>query len=521
MYEQFGDRFASVEEVQEVSTEVNLKNNEAAGAGLPLMSDAENVWVDDSDSHSLIIGGSGSKKNRLIIFLIVYLLAQHNENILISDPKGETLARTGNFLKKQGYKLRIIDLRHAGRRGDFWNPLILAFRHYKAGRIDEAQEMFADFVNTIAAQQKATTNDIFWAEIASALAMGILLVLAECATEDEMNVGSFASLCSQDNEELLEKLAAKLPHDSIAAINLKGVLSSPEKTKQSIYATLFGMVSMFINQKNLITALSNSTFELEDATKEKTAIFIITPDEKSTYNFVVSLMVKQLYQVLIAKAQENNDLKLKIRFNFVLDEMCNIPQIPDFTNMISAGRSRNIRFFLVIQSLHQLQAKYGEDETQTIIGNCSNLVYLHSRELPLLKMLSELCGERYLSDGSTRPLITPSQLQRLDKQKGEALIFCGRLYPYVTSFPDIDEYEMFKGYSPMVADEVHPEPSKMFSLKQVYDEIYCGIRPIPFTEKKEENYIEKFKSSQKDFEEKDQLAKMLEQRFGELFGDVS
>ena len=103
--------------------------------------------------------------------------------------------------------------------------------------------------------------------------------------------------------------------------------------------------------------------------------------------------------------------------------------------MISAARSRNIRFYLVIQSLNQLKSKYGDD-ADTIRGNCNDWVFLTSREVELLTVLQTLCGE--VEKGV--PLITVSQLQRLDKQKGEALILCERLYPYIAHLADIDEY---------------------------------------------------------------------------------
>lgn len=514
MLAQFGDRFASPEEVKDHSVKIDLGSDDPGGAGLPLMSDGKKVYACNDDTHSLIIGGSGSKKNRLFIFPLIHLLAKNSENLCVYDPKGENLARTGSYLKLLGYRLIVMDFRHCGKRGDFWNPLWLAYKKYISGQKNKANELFADFINAIAEKQRETTNDAFWPESAAALAAGIILLMAECAEPEEVNVASFARMCCQDNTEALEELASKIPENSIAGINLRGVKTAPEKTKMSIYISLFGMIAMFINQRDLVTSLSNSTFDIEDIAKEKTAVFIITPDEKSTYNFIVSLFVKQAYSVLIEQAQESEGLKLKTRFNFILDELCNVPKIPDFTNMISAARSRNIRFFIAIQGLRQLQSKYGNDEAQTIIGNCSNIAYLHSRELPLLEMLSKMCGEKYLSDGTTRPLITPSQLQRFSKDKGEVLIFTGRLFPYVTELPDIDEYEMFKGYPLMEAEPSTPREAEVMSLEKLIDDINCGIRPIPFTEEKKEEPLFAGELEKVDLE----IPKELEKKFNELFG---
>lgn len=485
-YEGIGARFAKREEIRKAGTEVILESQAQQGAGLPLFGDIRKVYVADDDTHSLIIGGSGSKKNRLLIFLTIYLLAKNGENIVINDPKGESLARTGHFLKEQGYKIRVIDMRHIAQRGDFWNPLMLGYEYYQKGERDKAGELFSDFIDAISADQRKTTNDAFWPSIASALATFLIRLAANTAEPDEMNVGTFARMCALDSMEEVEKLARILPDNSIEAINLKGVLAGAERTKMSVYITLFSMVSRFLNQENLTAALSDSSFDIKELATKKSALFIITPDEKSNYNFVISMMVKQLYQVLVAQAQEREDVKLERRVNFILDEFCNAPRIKDFRNMISAARSRNIRFFLVVQSLHQLIATYGESEAHNIIGNCNNIAFLHSRELPLLKMLSELCGARELSDGRMRALITEAEMQRLSKEKGEILYLVGRLHPFVSQLPDIDEFDIFKGYPVMQAPKSRPRPARIMSVKKLVEDVFTGARPIPFSEPEKE-----------------------------------
>ncbi len=123
--------------------------------------------------------------------------------------------------------------------------------------------------------------------------------------------------------------------------------------------------------------------------------------------------------------------------NFILDEFSSLPAISDFPQMISASRSRNIRFILVVQSKHQLTQRYKE-ETDTIMSNCTNWMFLTSREIELLKELSELGGTTGSNNGK---LISVSWLQHLDKEKGECLILSGRKYPYVAVLPDIDAYD--------------------------------------------------------------------------------
>lgn len=520
MYEQFGDRFSTSEEVRMVNDEVSLKDNSFGIAGLPLMSDTENVVIDNSDSHSLIIGGSGSGKNRRLLFLLVYLIANAGENAVICDPKGETYARTAEYCRAKGYKVRVLDFRHPGKRGDFWNPMSLILKHKQEGKTDEMQEDIADIANILAAPQRRTTNDVFWVEMATPLLIGLNHILIDSADIAEVNIGSLARMCSLDSISIIEQLAEKIPRDSLAGINISGTVSSPEKTKQCIYATLFAMVSPFMNQQGLIDALSQSTFDLDELANEKSMLYIITPDEKESMNIVVSLLIKQINTVLIGAAQKRDDLKLERRVHMLLDEFANIPKVPGFTSMISASRSRNIKMYIVIQSLHQLMSKYSEDDAQVIIGNCANIAYLHSRELPLLRMLSDLCGTRYMSDGRQFPVISPSQLQYL--KKGEILFFCGngRLRPFVTQMPDIDEYEIFRQHEMSVTPASVASPAKIFSAKKLLEDIERGIKPIPFTEpKEEESYVERYEKEHSSDDGYKTLEDALKQKFDELFGD--
>jgi type IV secretion system protein VirD4 len=191
----------------------------------------------------------------------------------------------------------------------------------------------------------------------------------------------------------------------------------------------------FFSQNNLIDMLSGNDLDMGSIGKEKTAVFLITPDENTLYHPLVSVFVKQCYTELILEAQKQPSKKLPRRVNFLLDEFSSLPQISDFPSMITASRSRNIRFNLFVQSFTQLQAKYGY-YAEAIKGNCENLLFLHSREYPLLEELVVLSGTKYRD----YPLISVSMLQTLDKDKGEAFVLHKRAYPFIASLPDIDLY---------------------------------------------------------------------------------
>ena len=138
-------------------------------------------------------------------------------------------------------------------------------------------------------------------------------------------------------------------------------------------------------------------------------------------------------------AQESVSNRLAIRTNFIVDEFANLPVIDCMDSMITASRSRNIRFVLIIQALSQLQQKY-EDLTEAIISNCTNWVYLFSRETALLEMLQKLCGNVIYDNQAVVPLCSIFDLQHMDKEKGEALILFGRNYPCRSNLADIDAY---------------------------------------------------------------------------------
>ncbi len=471
-------RWATVEEIKRSSTHIRLTDDRYPTAGIPLMSDGVDAYVDGKDTHTLIFGATGSKKTRLFCMPLLNFFIKAGESFVVSDPKGELYARTAGLAKANGYKTVVLNFREIGK-GDMWNPLLVPYQMYHNNQRDEATSILNDFVRTLATPQFECTNDVFWPEMASSLALAHLLFLMEVAKPEEANVSSLAALCTNAATPLFKRMQIRMSQDTIVGLNYQSVFSSPTETLNSILAVLFAMVRMFAVQKNLCDMLSGNTIDITAFGKEKTAVYLIVPDEKSTYHALVTMFIKQAYELLIAEAQKEPDRQLPIRVNFVLDEFCNMPQVPDMASMISAARSRNMRYFLVAQSLHQLKGRYKED-ADTIKGNCDNWIFLTSKELDLLNEISDLCGTYRTHDGHERRLISISELQRLDKEKGEALIMHCRQYPFITEIADIDEYEMFKGYpAPPLKDYQMPS-AKIFDLYTFDTEWRLDKRSLPF-----------------------------------------
>lgn len=471
-------RWATIEEMRNAGTYLDLSAEDYPVGGLPLLSNGREAYVDGKDTHTLIFGATGSKKTRLFCMPMINIFAKAGESFVVTDPKGELFARTSGLVKSKGYKTVVLNFRDIGY-GDMWNPLALPYELYHSSEREKGISMLNDFVRTIAEPQFKSSKDVFWVEMACSYALANLLLLMECATPEEANLASMARLCNSESESYLEELSKMMSDETVAGMNYKGVFVGADNTKRSIFISLYSMVRIFNTQMNLTKMLSGNTVDIRNIGREKTAVYVIVPDEKTTYHFLVTTFIKQAYEILIAEAQKEKDFKLPIRVNFVLDEFCNLPKVPDMPSMISAARSRNMRYYLVAQSMHQLIGKYGED-ADTIKGNCDNWVFLTSKELSLLQEISELCGSVYTAEGRHRKLISVSELQRFDKEKGEALIMHARQYPIITDMADIDMYSSFAGYEPIALNRYDDPTTKIFSIKKLRMDVVNNLRPCPF-----------------------------------------
>jgi type IV secretion system protein VirD4 len=478
-----GSRWADAEEIKYSSTKIHVGDDKSAGCGLPIMSDGNSIFVDNSDAHTMILGSTGSKKTRLIVKPLVRIIAKAGESMIITDPKGELYDDTSGFVSSMGHSIKVIDLRDP-YKSDQWNPLSYAYELYHSGKIDDAISMLNDFINFLAEPQRSSSKDIYFIENGCSYLFGYLLYFLSTTTQQEFNIFNFANFfMTHATPEATEEIVKYVAEGSIANLNLKSVLTvkDAKNTFGCIASSASAMLNTFILRKTLCQVLSNNSFDIRDIAKEKTAIYIIVPDEKTTLHFLVSFFINQTYEILIDEAQQQANRKLPMRVNYICEEFCTCPVVPDMQAKISAGRSRDIRFFLVVQGWNQLQQKYGKD-ANTIMGNCQNIVFLPSRELELLMIISNLCGEAiyndYEGDIKSRPLISISELQRLNKEKGEALILHGKNYPFMSTLPDIDNY-LFKKYPSIERKESQLPLISPYNAENIISEIINRQRPLP------------------------------------------
>ena len=439
-----GTRWATDSEMCESLSRVNLTAETYPACGLPVISNGRVAYVNNTDAHALIMGATGSKKSRLFVMPMLSMMAKAGESVVVNDPKGELYERASGLFAALGYKVQVINLREP-LRGNGWNPIRHAYELHRDGYSEQATALINDLAASIFATKAGAKVDPFWEQTSRTLFQGLSHMLVEGGERifplKYMNLNTLASLLDNftgpDSYETgnTNRLLELYPASSMSRLNLRTIRGS-EKTFENILVSYNAPMQALYSQKSLMRMLSTHDVNFRDLGTRRTVLFIIMPDEKTTLHFMVSLLIKRCYEALIALAQEQPGKTLPVRVNFLLDEFSNLPAIPDMSAMISAARSRNIRFCLVVQSMHQLLSKYGED-AQTIRGNCGDWVFLTSRELPLLQELQNLCG---ISARTGEALISVSQLQRLNKETGEALVLCGRHYPYIAHLADIDEY---------------------------------------------------------------------------------
>lgn len=429
-----------------VKVPISEKDSKAAGA--VLINDGKNMWVDDSENHTLVIGATGSGKTKSVVDPLVYSLAKAKESMIITDPKGEIYKEHSNMLRNRGYDIIVLNFREP-QHGNCWNPLTLPYQLYKAGNTDKATELVDDVALNILKDKKA--QDPFWENSAADYFSGVALGLFEDAKEDEINLNSISYVTTVGEEKCppsnyIKEYFNMKGESSTPYVFASNTINSPTETKGGILSVFRQKIRLFASREQLSEMLSRSDFNMRDIGKKPTAVFMVIHDEKTTYHALATIFIKQCYETLIDVAQESGG-KLPVRTNFILDEFANMPPLKDVTTMVTAARSRQVRFTFIIQNFAQLNDVYGKEDAETIRSNCGNLIYLLTTELAALEEISKLCGEKKSKEKdktASTPLVTVSDLQKM--KLFEAIIMRSRLNPFKTKLKpsfEIDWGEKF------------------------------------------------------------------------------
>ena len=439
-------------------------------AGIPLIYDTKKhqVWVDNGEYHTVVIGASGSGKSQCIVKPLVNLLAKKGESMIITDPKGELYTSAAHRLKDLGYNVIVLNFRDP-LKGNAWNPLTLPYQYMKMGNMDKATELLDDVALNILYDPN-NKGEPFWEKSAADFFSGLALGLFEDAKEEEININSISVMSTSGEDRLGPSTYTKeyftMKGEASSAYTFaSNTINAPSDTKGGIMSTFRQKIRLFASRQNLSEMLGHSDFSILDIGKQKTAVFIVIHDEKTTYHAIATIFIKQAYETLIDVAQKNGG-KLPIRTNFILDEFANMPPLKDVDSMVTAARSRDMRFTFIIQNFAQLNDVYGKEVAEVIRGNCGNTIYLISSELAALEEISKMCGEvksKEKDKTASTPLVTVSDLQKF--KMGEALLIRMRKGPFKTKLQF--DYKTNWGYEQI--DEPFPEraakPVALFDIK--------------------------------------------------------
>lgn len=410
------------------------------------------------DVNTILVGSTRSGKTRRVLLQTVWARAACGKSMLVNDPKGELYTYTAPYLEAQGYQVHVFDVREP-LKSDHYNYMHDINQAVDARQMPEAIDRTWDLVSVLVGVPK---GEPLWTNgEAAVIAAGILIVAceAEAKYRNLTNVYYFLSeMCKEgDGGMPISSYLAELP-DSHPA---KGVFAaaeiSPEKMRGSFFGSALVTLRLFTNW-NIADMASASDYEMEQFTQEKTAVFVISPDERTTLNSLVALYVNQAYVAQVRVAGRCGG-RVPVEMDFLLDEFGNLPTIPSFGAMMSAGLSRGLRFLLAIQDYQQLEKAYREDY-RNIKGNCNLIIYLKTTSPETMEEISKRTGKYTIQVNSLsnsvserkdsasysssanlqgRELLRPEEVGRLESPYG--LVLYAGSYPAILYSPDLSQYK--------------------------------------------------------------------------------
>ena len=350
------------------------------------------------NKNVLVVGGSGSGKTR---FWLKPNLLQCHSSYVVTDPKGSIVVECGNALLKNGYKLRILNTINF-KKSMHYNPF--AYVH--------SEKDILKLVTTLMTNTKGegSGGDPFWEKSERLLLTALIAYLHYEAPVEEQNFATLLEMLNtmqvlEDDEEyqnpvdlLFEELAKKKPN-SFAGRQYKLYKLAAGKTAKSILISCGARLAPFDIQE-LRDLTMYDELALDTLGDKKTALFLIMSDTDSTFNFLISMVYTQLFNLLCDKADDVYGGKLPIHVRCLIDECANIGQIPNLEKLVATIRSREISACLVLQARSQLKAIY-KDNADTIVGNMDSQIFLGGSEPTTLKDLSEMLGKETIDAFNT------------------------------------------------------------------------------------------------------------------------
>lgn len=448
----------------------------------------QSAWVVDQDGHALVIGATRSGKGRRIILPTIGIIGTNGrDSLLVTDPKGELFAHSAAFLQHQGYRVRRIDFREP-RLGYRFNPVVPVSQALHEVRDWTIASQAAWDIAHVLSDPNSGRGDPFWSQAQEALTAALILGIAEKAPEAGRHLGSvYAALIAAGQHEgkALDDWMATFPEDHPARMAYGSVALATERTRTSIFTGAATALRLFADP-DIAWLTGDAHYPLDVLADQPEAHFLIIPDDRSTRYPIVTLYLTQVIQALDQRAQKEGG-RLARNVHFLLDEVGNLPPIPDLDKTITVAAGRGMRLTLVLQDLQQLKSRYRE-ATGTILGNTATWVYLITQDWDTASLLSKKLGE-YTTEVKTlshaqaswwrpvstasgtaqeshaltgRPLLTPDELMRWPE--GQALVLQTRWPPARFPLPDLSAWEVFQAIAKPSDSDPVPTPMNKVPL---------------------------------------------------------
>lgn len=419
----------------------------------------EKLYCIGDDTHTLTIGATRSGKTRCLVVQSICSLALSGESLVVSDPKAELFDYTSVFLKKLGYEVICLDFKNPEKstRYNLLQPVIDAVKEKDM----ERAEMYAwDITNILVGDN--TSNEKIWENgEKSTIAAAILCVVVDNAKRPEYqnltNVYWFIAEMSKSvgGKSPMSEYMKKLPNSHPARALMSIAEVAPSRTKGSFDTSALTTLRLFTS-RSVYSITHKSDYNIADIGRKKQALFLILPDEKTTYYPIASLMVSQLYELLVRQSDMRGG-RLERRVNFVLDEFGNFTKLNDFTNKLTVAGGRGCRFNLFLQSFEQLTQKYDKETAAIVKSNCQTWVYLQADDKETLQDVCDKLGKyttsayqlssqhgRYVNPSSShsvslvaRELLTTDEIRRISRPNQ---IVISRAHPAMMYAPDLSQW---------------------------------------------------------------------------------
>ncbi|MDL2233519.1 type IV secretory system conjugative DNA transfer family protein [Ruminococcaceae bacterium OttesenSCG-928-L11] len=422
--------------------------------------DIETIYYSDDDVHTLTIGATRSGKTRCVVLQSICALALAGESLVISDVKGEIYDFCSPFLRRLGFETPVLDFKNPEKSWHY-NLLQPCIDAIKAGDTERAEMLAWDMTNILVGKETGNSEKIWHNGEMSVIAATILCIVCDNIKRyDYQNLTNaywfMGEMCKTIAGKMpLLEYVKKLPqsHPARALLSISDV--APARTRGSFYTSALTTLRLFTS-KSIYNITCKSDFSLADVGEKKQALFIILPDEKTTFYPIASLIINQQYELLSAMADKRGG-RLKQRVNYILDEFGNFTPITDMTNKLTVSAGKGIRWNFYLQSFEQLLEKYDEHVANTIKSNCHIWIYLQADDKETLSEVSEKLGSyttssyqlsanhaKYTTPSSShsvslieRKLLYPDEVRRIQRPYQ---IITSRTHPAMMNAPDISSW---------------------------------------------------------------------------------